>query len=55
MTRAELQGLCGKLSIGKRLPGACYLACETIPHLVPQLKELIDHLVRPESKAHLTF
>src|ERR1700722_12963057 len=44
MTRVELQDLCGELSIGKRLPGACYFARETIPHLPPQLKELIDQL-----------
>ena len=44
MTRVELQDLCGELSIGKRLPGACYLAREAIDHLPAQLKELIDHL-----------
>src|SRR5271166_6430244 len=44
MTRVELQEICSGLSIGKRLPGACYLARETIPHLPPQLKELIEHL-----------
>jgi hypothetical protein len=44
MTRVELQDLCGELSIGKRLPGACYLAREAIDHLPPQLKELVDHL-----------
>src|SRR5271166_2075757 len=44
MTRAELQQVCSGLSIGKRLPGACYLARETINHFPPTLKELIDHL-----------
>jgi DNA phosphorothioation-associated putative methyltransferase len=44
MTRVELQDLCGELSIGKRLPGACYLARETVDHLPPQLQELIDYL-----------
>ncbi len=43
MTRAELQEVCSGLSIGKRLPGACYLAGETIDHFPPKLKELIDH------------
>jgi hypothetical protein len=44
MTRVELQGLCSELPIGKRLPGACYLAREAIDNLPPRLKELIDHL-----------
>ena len=44
MTRVELQEFCGELPIGKRLPGACYLARETIDRLPPELKELIDHL-----------
>ena len=44
MTRVELQELCNELSIGKRLPGACGTARETIDHLPPQLKELIKHL-----------
>jgi DNA phosphorothioation-associated putative methyltransferase len=44
MTRVELQDLCGELSIGKCLPGVCYLAREATDHLPAQLKELIDHL-----------
>ena len=44
MTRVELQELCGKLPIGKRLPDTCYFAREAIDHLPAQLKELIDHL-----------
>src|ERR1700719_4257653 len=44
MTRVELQEICSGLSIGKRLPGSCYLARETIDHLPPKLKELIEHL-----------
>jgi hypothetical protein len=44
MTRVELQDLCGELSIGKRLPGVCYLAREAIDHIPARLKELIDHL-----------
>ena len=44
MTRVELQDLCSELSIGKRLPGVCYLAREAIDSLPPRLKELIDHL-----------
>jgi DNA phosphorothioation-associated putative methyltransferase len=44
MTRVQLQAVCSCLPVGKRLPGACYLARETIDHLPPQLKELIEHL-----------
>ena len=44
MMRVELQDLCSELSIGKRLPDACYLAREAIDRLPPQLQELIDHL-----------
>jgi DNA phosphorothioation-associated putative methyltransferase len=44
MTRVELQDICGDLPIGKRLPGACYLALETVDHLPARLKELVDHL-----------
>jgi DNA phosphorothioation-associated putative methyltransferase len=44
MTRVELQEVCSTLAIGKRLPGACYLARETIDNLPPKVKALIDHL-----------
>jgi DNA phosphorothioation-associated putative methyltransferase len=44
MTRSELQAFCNNLSVGKRLPGTCYLARETIDHLPSKLKELIEHL-----------
>jgi DNA phosphorothioation-associated putative methyltransferase len=44
MTRADLQEVCCGLPVGKRLPGACYLARQTIEHLPTNLKELIEHL-----------
>lgn len=44
MTRAELQKLSGDISIGKHLPGACYVASEALDQLPSQLKELIEHL-----------
>ena len=44
MTSVELQKLSGDISIGKHLPGACYVASEALDHLPSQLKELIDHL-----------
>jgi hypothetical protein len=54
MMRVELQDLCSELSIGKRLPGACYLARQAIDHLPAQLKELIDHLAN-QTRVQGTF